>query len=138
MASRSLTDLKPPVQKKAQRFLEACAAQGVDVMIYCTYRSPAEQDNLYRQGRTSQGKIVTNARGGESYHNWGAAFDCVPLNNGKPAWDDAESYRKIGVIGESVGLEWAGRWTGKLKETAHFQYSGGLSLAELRLGKEIV
>jgi peptidoglycan L-alanyl-D-glutamate endopeptidase CwlK len=63
----------------------------------------------------------------------------VPIRNGKPVWNtsgsDGDLWRKIGEIGESVGLEWAGRWTGKLREMAHFQYTGGLTLAQLQSGK---
>lgn len=132
MASRKLSDLSPEVAEKAQQFLDQCKDQGIDVLIYCTLRDFKEQNDLYAQGRTKPGKIVTNARGGDSWHNWGRAFDCVPLVGGKPAWDSQELYRKIGAIGESVGLEWAGRWTGKLKETAHFQYTGGLTLNQIK------
>ena len=137
MASRSLDDLVPVVKKKAEQFLEECHKQGLDILIYCTLRSKEEQDGLYAQGRTKPGKIVTNARGGESFHNYGCAFDFVPLVAGKSAWDDTNLYRKAGVIAESVGLEWAGRWTGKLRETAHCQYTGGLSLAQLKNGAKV-
>lgn len=137
MASRSLDDLLPVVKEKALLFKEECKKQGLDVLIYCTHRSDEEQDELYKQGRSKPGRIVTNARGGESWHNHRCAFDFVPLVAGKPAWDDANLYRKTGVIAESVGLEWAGRWAGKLRETAHCQYTGGLTLAQLKSGVKI-
>ena len=137
MASRSLDDLLPVVKRKAEEFHKLCADQGVDILIYCTYRSPEEQNGLYAQGRSKPGKIVTNARGGESFHNYGCAFDFVPLVAGKPAWSGTSLYRKAGVIAESVGLEWAGRWTGSLRETAHCQYTGGLTLAQLKAGGKI-
>ena len=137
MASRSLDDLLPIVKEKALRFKKECAQQGLDILIYCTHRSEEEQNGLYAQGRSKPGRIVTNARGGESWHNYRCAFDFVPLVAGKPAWDDANLYRKAGVIAESVGLEWAGRWTGSLRETAHCQYTGGLTLAQLKSGVKI-
>jgi len=137
MASRSLSDLNPIVKAKAEHFLAACKREGLDILIYCTYRSGAEQEVLYEQGRTTPGKIVTNARAGQSWHNWRCAFDFVPLVAGKPAWNDKALYLKAGVIAESVGLEWAGRWTGKLRESAHCQYSGGLSIKDLIDGKVI-
>lgn len=137
MASRSLSDLNPIVKVKAEAFLAACEKADLDILIYCTYRSGAEQEVLYEQGRTAPGKIVTNARAGQSWHNWRCAFDFVPLVAGKPAWSDKALYLKAGVIAESVGLEWAGRWTGKLRESAHCQYSGGLSINDLINGKEI-
>lgn len=135
MASRSLDDLTPHTKQLAQAFLNACHEADIDILIYCTYRSPEEQNALYAQGRTERGKIVTNARAGESYHNYRCAFDFVPLVAGKPAWDSKDLYNKAGNIAESVGLEWAGRWTGKLRETAHCQYTGGLSIAQLKAGK---
>ena len=137
MASRSLSDLNPIVKAKAEHFLAACERGGLDILIYCTYRSGAEQEVLYEQGRATPGKIVTNARAGQSWHNWRCAFDFVPLVAGKPAWKDKVLYLKAGVIAESVGLEWAGRWTGKLRESAHCQYSGGLSIKDLIDGKVI-
>jgi len=138
MASRSLDDLNPIVREKAQLFVSTCALQGIDILIYCTYRSEEEQNVLYAQGRTTPGKIVTNARGGESFHNFHLAFDWVPVVGGKPQWSDTKLYLKAGIIAESVGLEWAGRWAGSLRETAHCQYTGGLKLAELRAGKKVV
>lgn len=132
MASRSLDDLEPGTRARAQRFLAAATDAGLDVLIYCTLRSAVEQDALYAQGRSQPGRIVTNARGGQSWHNWARAFDFVPMINGKPAWADGALYRKCGVLAESVGLEWAGRWMGSLRETAHCQYRGGYSLAQMQ------
>lgn len=123
MTSRSLSDLQPAFATKAYAFQAACKKAGIDVLIYCTLRTNDEQTALFYQGRKTAGKIVTEARGGESYHNYGLAFDCVPLSGGKPMWNDSASYTKMGVIGEKVGLVWSGRWSGKMKETAHFQDS---------------
>jgi len=134
MASRSLDDLIPETRAKAKAFIAACNAAGIDVLIYCTFRSAAEQDELYKIGRSQPGAIVTNARGGDSWHNWGRAFDFVPLVSGKPQWSNADLYRRCGVIAESCGLEWAGRWSGKLKETAHCQFMAGASLEKLKRG----
>ena len=133
--SRKLEDLHPKVKVLAERFIEECAKAGIDVLIYSTYRDAEAQDALYAQGRTKPGKIVTNARAGQSLHNWKCAFDFVPVVDGKARWDDKSAYATCGNIAESLGLEWAGRWTGKLRETAHCQYTGGLSLADFQRGK---
>lgn len=139
--SRRIEDLAPAVQQRAQTLVKAAKDAGIDLLITSTYRSSEEQAALYAQGRTKPGAIVTNARPGDSYHNWRCAFDVVPLRNGKPVWGttglDGDLWRKIGEMGEAVGLEWAGRWTGKLREMAHFQYTGGLSLADFKAGKGI-
>ena len=134
ISSRSIEDLVPAVKTKALAHVAACKEAGIDLLIYCTYRDLESQDALYRQGRETTGAVVTNARGGESYHNWRCAYDCVALVQGKPQWGDSVLARQVGTIGELVGLEWSGRWAGKLKETAHFQYTGGFSLAQLQAG----
>jgi peptidoglycan L-alanyl-D-glutamate endopeptidase CwlK len=137
--SRNLNDLHPVVREKAQAFIDKARLQGIDLLVTSTYRDNESQAALYAQGRTKPGAIVTNARPGQSWHNWRCAFDVVPLRNGKPVWGtsgpDGDLWRKVGELGESVGLEWAGRWTGKLREMAHFQYTGGLTLAQLQSGK---
>jgi peptidoglycan L-alanyl-D-glutamate endopeptidase CwlK len=131
MSSRSLDDLSPDVKAAALRHIKLCADNGEDLMIYCTLRSNEEQDKLYAIGRTVSGKIVTNARAGQSKHNPDAlgkahGYDCVPLRQGKPVWsssnkEDAALLAKIGKLGEDAGLVWSGRWMGKLREMAHFQ-----------------
>ena len=134
--SRSLTELHPKVANLAMSFVQKCDDAGIDLLITSTYRDHESQNELYAQGRTKPGKIVTNARGGQSWHQWRCAFDVVPLRNGKCVWDSADPvWKEVGAIGESVGLEWGGRWGGKLKDYPHFQYTGGLTLADLQNGK---
>lgn len=135
--SRSLDDLHPRVKALAEKFKAECLVAGYDVLIYSTYRDHEAQNAIYAQGRTTKGKIVTNAKGGQSFHNYRVAFDWVPMLHGKPLWDDNFAYAKCGKIGEALGLEWAGRWTGKIKETAHMQFTGGLSLADFQAGKTL-
>lgn len=132
MASRYLHDLQPKVQLMAEEFIETCRQNGLDVLIYCTLRSKEEQDKLYAIGRTLPGKIVTNARAGYSWHNFGCAFDFVPLIAGKPQWDNSALYSRCGIIAEEIGLEWSGRWAGKLREVAHCQFRDGKSLEQMR------
>ncbi len=134
MASRSLDDLTPETNLKARVFVSTCADNGIDILIYCTLRSIDEQDELYKIGRSKPGVVVTNARGGDSWHNWGRAFDFVPLIGGKPQWSNVALYRQCGLIAEQCGLEWAGRWSGKLKETARCQYTAGASIDKLKKG----
>lgn len=132
--SRSLDDLHPIVKSMAQDFIAKCVLIGVDVLITSTYRDLESQAALYAVGRSAPGKIVTNAKAGQSWHNWRVAFDFVPIVNGKAQWNDAELFARCGECAEQVGLEWAGRWT-KFKEMAHCQYTGGLTLAEFQQGK---
>ena len=134
--SRSLTDLNPKVAALCSEFINKCKAQNIDILITSTYRDTESQNALYAQGRTTPGKKVTNAKGGQSFHNWKVAFDFCPIVNGKPNWSDVALYTKCGEIAESVGLEWAGRWK-SLKELAHCQYTGGLTLHDFQQGKTL-
>ncbi|UOF81429.1 D/-alanyl-D/-alanine carboxypeptidase [Caudoviricetes sp.] len=133
ISSRKLEDLLPIVEQKARQFVANCAAIGITVLIYCTYRDNEAQDDLYASGRTKPGLRVTNAKGGDSFHNYRCAFDFVPTVHGKPQWNDAVAYKKCADIAIALGFEWAGNWKG-FKETAHLQYTGGLSLADLKAG----
>lgn len=134
--SRKLEDLNPIVKKKCEDFVASCAKQGIDVLITSTYRDAESQNALYAQGRTTHGAKVTNAKAGQSFHNWKVAFDFCPLVNGKAQWNDVALFTKCGIIAEKCGLEWAGRWN-KFKELAHCQYTGGLTLADFQAGKTL-
>lgn len=134
--SRSLTDLNPKVAVLCSKFITACKDQGIDVIITSTFRDAESQNALYAQGRTLPGKKVTNAKAGQSFHNWRCAFDFVPIVGGKAVWNDDALWTKCGEIAEDIGLEWAGRWV-KFKETAHCQYTGGLTLADFQAGKTL-
>ena len=128
MASRKLTDLSPAAKVLVEKFIEACDKQGIDLLVTCTWRSNEEQNELYAQGRSKPGRIVTNAKAGQSRHNGmlngkpaSTAVDVVIIENGKCIWDVKDPrWAVVGKIGESVGLEWAGRWK-KFPEFPHFQ-----------------
>ncbi len=135
--SRDINELIPPVKEKVEKFKALCKESGIDLLITSTYRDNESQNALYAQGRTAPGKIVTNAKAGQSWHNFRCAVDVVPLVNGKPVWDgDDPIWAKVGALGKQAGLEWAGDWK-KFKEMAHFQYTGGLTLAQLNAGGKI-
>ena len=134
--SRSLDDLAPPVKQRAQAFIEAAKAKGIDLLVTSTYRDHESQTALYNQGRTTPGKVVTNAKAGQSWHNHRCALDVVPLVNGKAIWNDNAVWMQIGEIGVACGLEWAGNWK-TFKEFPHFQYTGGLTMAQLNAGAKI-
>ncbi len=130
MASRSLETLAQPVKALALAFLAECKRSGLDVLIYCTLRGNDEQAALYARGRTAPGPIVTNAKPGQSLHNpdtsgYAWAFDAVPMKNGIAQWSDSYAIERMGEAGEAVGLEWAGRWQGALRERVHFQIKKG-------------
>lgn len=82
------------------------------------------------------GKKVTNAKGGQSFHNFRVAFDVVPLVNGKAVWSDSGLWQHIGKLGKDLGLEWAGDWR-TFKEMPHFQFTQGLTLKDFQQGKNL-
>jgi peptidoglycan L-alanyl-D-glutamate endopeptidase CwlK len=135
--SRSLDDLLPLVRKRVEAFIKAAEASGIDLLVTSTYRDNESQNALYAQGRTTAGKIVTNAKAGQSFHNYRCAVDVVPIVAGKPRWDVKDDvWQTIGKLGKAQGLEWAGDWK-RFKEYPHFQYTSGFTLAELKEGATI-
>ena len=148
--SRSLEDLLPPVYSRMVSFIaiaEICMAenhpgQRIKLQVLSTYRDYEAQDKLYAQGRTAPGKIVTNARGGQSWHNHRCAADIGVVVDGKLTWDKPW-YEELGLIAKEQGLTWGGDWNGDgVKQKAdfdldHFQWTGGLTLADLQAGKKI-
>lgn len=138
--SRDIKELHPTVANMASKFISACKTAGIDILITSTYRDAESQNALYAQGRTKPGAKVTNAKAGQSWHNYRLAFDVVPLRNGKPVWgtsgEDLKLWKAIGAVGKSLGLEWAGDWK-TMKEFPHFQYTQGLTLKDLQNGKMI-
>jgi peptidoglycan L-alanyl-D-glutamate endopeptidase CwlK len=135
--SRNLNDLCLQARKRVDALRFLCQQANIDILITSTYRDNESQDALYAQGRTTPGAIVTHAKGGESFHNYRCAVDVVPVVNGKPVWDTENPiWQQIGALGKKCGLEWAGLWTG-FKEFPHFQYTGGLSIEDLKAGKQI-
>ena len=121
---QQIANLHPKVQPLARLFLEEAYAAGLDPRIQETFRSVDRQNQLYAQGRTAPGAIVTKARGGQSNHNYGVAFDVVPgalLAQKNWAPQDAR-WAQLGSIGAKHGLEWGGNW--KFVDKPHFQMQG--------------
>lgn len=127
--------LDPRLQKLARRFISAAWRAGIPVVLTSGYRSHSRQQTLYDQGRTTPGKVVTNAKPGSSWHNHRLAFDAAILEDGDPTWPAATDpvWQKLGKIGEKLGLN-HGRSFG---DNPHFDYHPKLSLSEARQGKKI-
>lgn len=130
MSSRSLDDLRSDIRPQVDAFLTSCAAAGVDVLVTCTLRSDKEQADLYAQGRTTPGHIVTDAPAGRSAHNYGLAIDIVPMVNGKPDWNGHDPvWMEIGEFGQAAGLQWAGAPGFPFPEEPHFQHPNWRAIA---------
>lgn len=132
MPSRSLEDLEPGTRAKVDLWLDNCRHRGVDLLVYCTLRTPEEQAALYAIGRETPGRVVTNAPSWHSWHNYGRAVDAVPMVYGKPDWTYSPHeyhWKVFAEEAERVGLEWAGKWQ-TFVEYVHVQDRGGMTIAE--------
>lgn len=106
---RGIEHLHPIVQIKARELQALCDSKGLKLLITETFRTTAEQDALYAQGRTSPGKIVTNCKGNgyQSPHQWGVAFDFCKNIKGQE-YSDAAFFKTVGQLAKSIGLFWGG------------------------------
>ncbi|MCK6203919.1 M15 family metallopeptidase [Bacillus infantis] len=135
-AEKKLVGVHPVIREKALELVSRAFSEGIYVIITQGLRTIEEQNALYAQGRTKPGPKVTNARGGTSYHNFGLAFDFAILEaSGNINWNVDKRWKRVGAIGESMGLEWGGRWT-SFVDIPHFQLTFGLSCTDLRNGKK--
>lgn len=92
----------------------------VQIIVIQGLRTFEESDELYAQGRTKPGAIVTNAPAGESYHNYGLAFDFAMVTNGKDDNIVGPNWMKVVTIMKRYGMEWGGNFVA-LKDNPHFE-----------------
>ncbi len=132
-SERAIATLLPEVRPYARALVHKAAVNGIRIKILSGYRSYAEQDALYAQGRTLPGPIVTKARGGYSNHNFGIAFD-VGVFEGNKYLGESPKYKAVGVLGTELGLEWGGNWK-DIVDQPHFQlrpdWAGELGASQL-------
>ena len=138
-----VTGLHPVVAEKQNQLVERARKSGIKIVITEGYRSEERQDELFEQGRSTAGQIVTSARGGESYHNYGLAIDfAIRVSEDKVIWDidydgngnGKSDWMEIVDIAKELGFEWGGDWI-SFPDYPHLQYDFGYSIAELKRGK---
>lgn len=121
---RSIATLQCDAQVAARRSLGAirgALAAGLEARVISGTRTYAQQDALFRQGRFGNpGQIVTRARGGQSWHNFGLAWD-IGLFRGGVYLTDGAPYRPLGPHGKVAGVAWGGDWTG-FQDLPHYQF----------------
>jgi peptidoglycan L-alanyl-D-glutamate endopeptidase CwlK len=132
MSSRKLEDCSVPMIACLSEFEAQLTGKSIAFVRACTYRSPAEQNDLYALGRTRPGLIVTHAKAGQSLHNdeieglpASNAADYYPLLHGKLCSDktdqELELWEILGETAEQCGLVWGGRWTSVKRDRPHVQ-----------------
>lgn len=113
---------------------------GISIRITNTLRTFKEQDDLYALGRTKPGKIVTHAKGGESYHNYGLAIDfCLLISNKEVSWnrdldlnnDGQKDWDQVVKIFKKYGWVWGGDFH-RFKDYPHFQKTFDFSIKQLQ------
>lgn len=132
--------LCPQFCRKIQQLADALP---FDIRITQGFRSFGDQAAIYAKGRTvlsdipcrhsngqqfapgtcqlhPLGAIVTMARAGYSWHNFGLAVDLVPMISGQPDWSDLGNWQAVINAGESVGLVNGKSWN----DQPHFQLTG--------------
>nr|WP_231689685.1 M15 family metallopeptidase [Bacillus sp. FJAT-27245] len=137
------TDLHPEVREKAHELVAIAAKKGITIQLIQGFRSVEEQNRLYAKGRTDNGQIVTYARGGESYHNYGLAVDfALTGKDGSLIWDMGydmngnarPDWEEVASMAKGLGFEWGGDWE-QFKDYPHLQMTFGLSISDLQRGK---
>ena len=111
---RDVNELTPAAQNACRLFLKKCKEAGLNIFLTETYRSQARQNQLYAQGRTEPGKIVTWTL--NSRHTSRRAWDIAVI--GKDLYD-MTVIRKAGAIGQSLGITWGGEWS--TPDYVHFE-----------------
>ena len=133
-----LNQLHPIIRQDAlDAYAEAVKTTpvGVHPFITQTYRTFAESNKLYAQGRTEPGAIVTNSKAGQSYHNFGLALDFVNEINGKIIWPNDPVNDKNWMIVVNCfkkrGFTWGGDFSGGFKDYPHLEKKLGYNWKQL-------
>ncbi|MCA9489736.1 MAG: M15 family metallopeptidase [Myxococcales bacterium] len=119
----------------ARSTLRAMRRENVDMQVTDGYRDYRQQDDLYAQGRSRPGRVVTNAPGGRSWHNYGVAADLTFSDeSGQPHWpengDYAQLWRRYGAVAQNNGLTWGGNWQNP--DRPHIEYHPGYTASQAR------
>ncbi len=127
----NIQSLHLKAQEAARRFMSAVINIPIDAKIISGTRSYAEQNELFRQGRFGNpGKKITNARGGQSNHNFGIAWDIGIFDGGKYI-TTAPLYREAADAGFNDDLVWGGHWI-RFPDLPHYQLATGLRIGDVR------
>lgn len=127
--SALIAGLDAQLQPIVREFLRQARAAGHRIILTQGRRTIAEQNALYAKGRTAGGSKVTNAKGGESPHNFGFAVDFAFLDDkGKAIWPDKGPWAEVAAFGKALGLTWGGDFI-SFKDRPHLELTAPFKLA---------
>ncbi len=123
-SSRSPQDLHAELAKRwalAEKEFTTTYPDLPQVFLTQTFRNHTDQAADYAKGRTKPGKVVTNAKPGQSLHNYhpAYAFD-IAFKRGTTLFWEVDLFRKFAAIAKKYSLEWGGSWA-SFKDNPHFQ-----------------
>ena len=115
----------PRLADAVRKMHDMLLGEGISIIVVQGLRTIAEQQALYEQGRSKPGKIVTNAPGGHSWHNFGLAVDCAVENpDGSIDWNaNHPAWKRMKTVGVSLGLTSGANWV-RIVDAPHFQITG--------------
>lgn len=120
-------ELHPEFSKKIETLLKRAQKQGLPVFLFEGFRSIKRQKKLFNSD-----KKVTNARGGNSLHNYGLAADIVFYDKkGNPSWAEHHDWKTLGALGKKLDLIWSGDFK-SISDRAHFEYHPDTKLKEIK------
>lgn len=128
-----INELHPKLRPLAQTAWQECEdamPDNVNLWIDQAERTFAESDALYAQGRTAPGEIVTNAKAGQSYHNYALAWDFHMITNGKDDWQVGPLWMNVVAIMKKYGFAWGGDFL-TIKDMPHFEMRFGYNWRDL-------
>lgn len=114
--------LSPEVARKTRQVIRELQVKGIYVGVAQGFRSYAEQEKLYAQGRTTPGAIVTHARGGQSNHNRGIAVDLFQysMDGTEAIFNTDANFQQIVQAMKRQGFSWGGDWV-TFQDYPHFE-----------------
>ena len=92
--------LEPETRRRVMAIVTSANAQGIQVMLFETYRSRERQAELFTKGVTQLRESGT--------HHYGLACDIVRLSRGQPTWHGDYSF--LSRLAREHGLLWGGDW----------------------------
>lgn len=105
----AMEHLHPAFREKVQTLMQMFSDERLPFKLFEGFRTPQRQRDLYVQGRTQPGSIVTKAKPWSSHHQYGVAGDFVLFINGNWSWDDTGERRqwwsKLHELAQRVGSE---------------------------------